>query len=299
MPIPISRRRSSRTRQQILGYTIGAIILLAGGLYWLSRGQEGGADQPLNIITPAASSSPPMMATSTETGEVNIEPTGDELPLIATSTTDTSSTPVTPAAGGTGGPRENILQTVPFTSQAPLGEWSDARQQDGCEEASALMAMAWVKGETGQTATQWRDKIVALADWQQANKGENLDVHVNDVADWIFRDYFSHDGVSVKDVSSAADIIAELEVGRVVLLPMDGQALGNPYFSPPGPERHMLLVIGYDYDSQEFITNDPGTRRGASFRYGAETLYRAIRVYPTGYHQPFGPRERQMVVVSR
>ena len=33
-----------------------------------------------------------------------------------------------------------LIPDVPFTPQAPLGNWEDERQQAGCEEAAALMA---------------------------------------------------------------------------------------------------------------------------------------------------------------
>src|SRR3989338_7629179 len=41
-----------------------------------------------------------------------------------------------------------VLWEVPFTSQAPRGNWKDPRQQAGCEEASVLMAMRWVRGKS-------------------------------------------------------------------------------------------------------------------------------------------------------
>jgi len=68
----------------------------------------------------------------------------------------------------------------------------------------------------------------------------------------------------------------------VLILPMDGQVLENPYYTEPGPERHMLVVVGYDDATEEFITNDPGTRRGAEFRYSYENIFIAMRDYPTG-----------------
>ena len=48
---------------------------------------------------------------------------------------------------------------VPFTSQAPTGNWDDERQQDGCEETSALMAMLWVRNKT-ITAKQAETEIM-------------------------------------------------------------------------------------------------------------------------------------------
>jgi hypothetical protein len=48
----------------------------------------------------------------------------------------------------------------------------------------------------------------------------------------------------------------------------------------------MLLIIGYDPETQEFITNDPGTHRGAGYRYAEDTLFDAIWEYPSGKNHP-------------
>ena len=201
--------------------------------------------------------------------------------------------PAAPAAS------KNFTLSVPFTSQAPLAQWSDERQQDGCEEAAALMAMAWVKGEKNLTPQEWRRRIIALSDWEQKKYGEYRDISVADIVTWIFKDYFSDDKVEVKAVKSAADIRQELEKGNIVLVPMNGRALKNPYFTAPGPERHMILIKGYDYQKKQFITNDPGTRRGENYRYPEKVLFNAIRVYKTGYHLPFGPLKKEMIVVEK
>src|SRR6187549_3072537 len=52
-----------------------------------------------------------------------------------------------------GRPQATMLN-VPYVSQVPTGHWSDPRQADGCEEASMIMAMSWVRnGNTGSTVT--------------------------------------------------------------------------------------------------------------------------------------------------
>lgn len=180
-----------------------------------------------------------------------------------------------------------IDQKVPFSSQAPLGGWSDPRQQDACEEASSLMAMAWVKGITGRDKNQWLEEILKLSDFQKEKYGEYRDASVEDIVTRIFIDYFSYEKVFIKEALSAESIILELEAGNLVIIPTNGQALKNPNFTAPGPERHMLVVKGYDYESKEFITNDPGTRNGADYRYEKELLFKAIRNYKTGYHEDF------------
>lgn len=39
----------------------------------------------------------------------------------------------------------SIREDVPFISQAPFGNWDEIENQEGCEEASLLMAYAWAK----------------------------------------------------------------------------------------------------------------------------------------------------------
>ena len=80
-------------------------------------------------------------------------------------------------------------------------------------------------------------------------------------------------------------------------MPVDGRGL-NPKYKAPGPERHMILIRGYDDDTGEFITNDAGTRKGEKYRYKYEKLFNAIRDYPTGDHVPVVGRIKKMIVVS-
>lgn len=180
-----------------------------------------------------------------------------------------------------------IDQKVNFTAQAPLGEWSDPRQQDACEEAVALMSVNWGRNLASLSLEQGRDELVLLSDFQQEKYGEYRDASLEDIVSRIFIDYFQYNKVKIKDVLKPEDIIAELEKGNLVLIPANGQVLNNPYFTPPGPERHMVLIKGYDYETKEFITNDPGTRQGANYRYAQEVLFDAIRPYKTGYHEAF------------
>jgi hypothetical protein len=80
---------------------------------------------------------------------------------------------------------------------------------------------------------------------------------------------------------------------------MNGRELKNPNFKAPGPVTHMVLVKGYDYKTKEFITNDPGTRRGENYRYPEKISLKAIRVYPTGYHLAVKKVKKEMIVVEK
>lgn len=82
--------------------------------------------------------------------------------------------------------------------------------------------------------------------------------------------------------ASLEKLISELDAGRPIIIPAAGRDLGNPHFQHPGPIYHMLVLKGYDPDTDQFIANDPGTRHGADFRYDSATLLNAIHDYDAG-----------------
>lgn len=190
-----------------------------------------------------------------------------------------------------------VLHEAPFTAQAPFGEWHDSRQQDGCEEASVLMAIYGFKGKE-LTPTQAKKEILAMSGFQANKYGSSVDTSAQDTMERLVKDYFSHKNVYVKESITVEDIIRELQVGNLVIVPANGRLLGNPYFTSPGPERHMVLIRGYDPVKREFITNDPGTRRGELYRYNYEVLLTAIRDYPSGDHKPIISDTKAMIVIG-
>lgn len=189
--------------------------------------------------------------------------------------------------------------SVPFTSQAPLAQWSDSKQQDGCEEASAIMAMAWVNGVTKLDKTKTRDLIVKISDFEKKEYGEYRDVYVDDVVTQIFKGWFKYDKVKVLKKVTLDQIKKELAKGNLILAPTNGRILKNPNFTAPGPERHMIVIKAYDNKKKQFITNDPGTRNGENYRYSETVLFKAIRAYPTGYHQKIISTEKSVIVVEK
>lgn len=189
-----------------------------------------------------------------------------------------------------------VLHDVPFTSQAPLGEWSDQRQEDGCEEASALMAVSWARGEN-LTKDESLKQILGSSDYTQKKYKEYRDISLTDTLNWIIKDYFKYQNAAIKQNVTLAEIISELNKGNIIIAPMNGQTLHNPYYVPPGPPNHMLVIRGYDPIKNVFIANDPGTRRGELYEYKTSVLYEAIRVYPTGYHELIEKIRKDVIVV--
>jgi hypothetical protein len=189
-----------------------------------------------------------------------------------------------------------IILDVPFITQAPFGEWNDQRQQDGCEETAAIMAMAWVQGKK-LTKEQAKKELYAIAEFELKNFGNFVDTSASATVEIIFRNYFKYNKAEAKYNILKQDIINELYKGNLVIVPVNGQTVGSPYYTPPGPERHMILIIGYDQIKKEFITNDQGTKHGQKYRYKEDILFKAIRDYPSGDHEPIISIKKALIVV--
>ena len=187
-----------------------------------------------------------------------------------------------------------ILLSVPFTSQAPLGNWKEDVFQYGCEEAGLLMAMRWVEGKP-LSPKEAEKEIAAMAAFELEHYGNFYDTSATDTAQ-LMKDYFGYNRVCVKSNVGAADIIAELQDGNLVLVPIDGAIVDNPYYASP-LSIHMIVVVGYDPQTKEFIVHDPGTRRGKHFRHPKDILERGLRDYPTGHHEPITQVHKVMIVV--
>ncbi len=193
---------------------------------------------------------------------------------------------------------QDVLLDVPFTPQAPFGNWSDIRQQSGCEEAAALMAMRWVKGKS-LTLEEAEKEIIAISDFELKTYGHFHDTSAEDLVARIFKGYFKYNNVEVRYDIKATDIRSELDKGNLVLVPANGQKLNNPYYKAPGPLEHMLIIRGYDSKTGEFITNDSGTKKGELYRYSEDIVMEAIYDYPTGYHEPVNGIKKVMIVVKK
>lgn len=189
-----------------------------------------------------------------------------------------------------------IHYDVPFTTQAPFGNWDDIRQQNACEEASMLMAMLYVRGEN-MSPREAFEEILKIDSFEKETYGYHLDTSAQDTSQ-VIRDYFKYAKVEYQTNITLQSIKEQLMRGNLVIVPADGRKLGNPYFTAPGPETHMLLIIGYDPTRNEFITNDPGTKRGKDYKYNEDVLYNAIRDYPTGYHAPITSISKTMIIIE-
>ena len=167
---------------------------------------------------------------------------------------------------------EKFLLKAAFQSQAPYGDWSQP-YQDGCEEASIIIAKHYLMGQT-LSKTEMKQEIDDAVSWQVDNWGGHFDLNAEKTLQ-LARDYFGIEGKIVRNYQ-IDDLKRYLSEGKPIIAPTAGRLLGNPNFTGAGPEYHMLVVVGYNNESEVFITNDPGTRKGENYIYKYQTLLDAI-----------------------
>ena len=166
---------------------------------------------------------------------------------------------------------------VPFTSQAPEGNW-DQPWQDACEEAAILMLDAYYK-KYNLSPLFSKDEILKMVDWQtERGWGYSIPMtKVEQAAQAYMGDSFR---LSTIENPTVEELKQSLAAGHPVLVVAYGKALGNPFFSGDGPEYHALIIRGYSEDG--FITNDPGTKRGEAYVYDFDTLMNSIHDWNGG-----------------
>jgi hypothetical protein len=168
---------------------------------------------------------------------------------------------------------------IPFISQAPFAIW-DELHDHACEEAAIIMVYYYLTGKE-LTRDAGEREILSMVDWQIKNWGGHFDLSAKQIVE-LFRIYYDYQNIELVYDYGVEDIKKELAIGNPIVVPAAGRALGNPYFTLPGPEYHVLVIKGYDDKKSEFIVNDPGTKRGADFRYNYQVLQNAIHDFNQG-----------------
>lgn len=214
-----------------------------------------------------------------------------------------SSDVVTPSSPGDA-PGDNIdaptkmNASVPFIVQAPSAQWDDERFQDACEEASLLMAHLWLTGNNAPAKDEASRELEDMFAVAEQLYGEGvIDTSAEDTAK-LFKELYGHDAEIIENMT-LDEMYNTLASNSLIIVPTNGRALNNPYFNNGGPERHMLVITGYDKEKGIFVTNDPGTKRGKEYIYQVETLYNAVRDYPTGHKEPLTYGVKKMIVVKK
>ena len=285
---------SDSSRKFLLSVALTAIVVAAlvfFAIYWQQAIVRW-------VFTQVQVETPPLPQSPKETPPEELPPpTPAEILPPATEPGPSPEPPPPPPEETVRGPAEVIID-VPFTAQAPFANWDDPRQNYGCEEATSLMAMRWVSGQT-LDLREALDTIIAISDFEKSTYGEFHDSSSADTLKWIINYYFKYAGAYLEYEITADDIRTELAEGNVVIVPVNGRVLKNPYYTAPGPIQHKILIRGYDDIKKEFITNDPGTRRGNGYRYSYAVLERALMDYETGRDVPIKETRTAMIVIHK
>jgi hypothetical protein len=176
-----------------------------------------------------------------------------------------------------------VLLQVPFTTQAPLGNWGPKFYQESCEEAAAVMVHAYLAGNRNPVLEprQADGELHALVQWQiDAGWGDGLkDLTMPEIGEMMKRVY----GFSYKVMEASRDNIRQqLAQGRPIMVPVMTHALNNPnypgdrdrYNQPGATVYHIVVVKGYD--PAGVTLNDPGIGRGQDNKISFDGLFFAI-----------------------
>ncbi len=189
----------------------------------------------------------------------------------------------------------NVRFEVPFFSQAPLGDWSDRRQGEGCEEAAVLMAVSYARGEN-LSPIQARDKIIAMSDWELAEFGYFVDTSIADTHSRLLTDYLNYTDTELKVGITVDDIRDSLTQGDLVIVPVSGVLVNRSYIGR-APVRHTVLVVGYEAATDTFLVHDPATTNPFT-RISAIHLQSALMDYASGDHVPIGTEPDAMITLT-
>jgi len=183
----------------------------------------------------------------------------------------------------------DTMLEVPYVNEAPSGffggPWKNA-----CEEASIAMAQAYYTGKKTISINEAETFMKMLFDQQDTAYGSNANSDAARTAE-IINKYTSF-GAVVKNYPTLDEIKKEIKEGRPVITPNYGFGLQNPDipFLGTGSSYHMEVIIGYNDETREFITNDSGdVKNGAGHRYGYELFMNTVRDYDYATNIVNGP----------
>lgn len=169
-----------------------------------------------------------------------------------------------------------ILLPVPYTDQAPLGNW--AARQHTCEEASLVMVDSYLRGDHSgaQLDPVFADQAInRITPWKPAVDltAEELGRLASARLGWTYAVLPAEESTMKR----------QLNLGRPLIVGVRTHGLGNPlypgyrthYEEPGWSVSHYLVVVGYDR-SGRFVLNDPGITLGHGTLITYDQLMHAV-----------------------
>lgn len=171
---------------------------------------------------------------------------------------------------------------VPFTSQAPAGDWSEP-WQNACEETSIYMVSSFYAGDEIKQAAatkRLREIFAVKVEDFKISKDESLQT----IADLIVTLSLPWKTRIVYD-PTVDDLKTELTLNNPIIVPVFAPALSSIYPIASSADYHVIVLTGYDDSDSVFIINDPGTSDGKGVRIPYETFMSAIHDLNTADYQ--------------
>jgi len=188
----------------------------------------------------------------------------------------------------------SVNHNVPNVLQAPTGKWTDARQKYGCEEASILMAWAWLSDKIFDPR-QAEGEIIAMADFEtNIMLGLHHDTSAADTAK-LMREYYGVLSLRVENNITVEDLKAVLNQGAIAIVPVGFAKNARPFYPKP-IARHTVVVGAYDETAQTFGINDPLYKN--TLWIPEKVIAKSLRGYSTGINRPVRKSHSAMIVVS-
>ncbi|HYF97823.1 MAG TPA: C39 family peptidase [Coxiellaceae bacterium] len=184
-----------------------------------------------------------------------------------------------------------MVHNVPHVLQSPFNTWSDPRLNDGCEEASLLMAMSWIRGEPYSSA-QVQQEIINMSELEKRMWGFFQDTSAADTAS-LMKAYFGYP-INVQHNISTSDIVVALSQNKAVIVPING----SKFYANGGPPRHTIVIKGFDFETVEFIVNDPYLINGGDLRVEEQVLSQSLKDYYSGVHIGRRPAHNAMLTID-
>jgi hypothetical protein len=169
-----------------------------------------------------------------------------------------------------------VLLPVPFTPQAPLGNWAD--KQHTCEEANLVQVDRYLHGDHSGALIDARTADAAI---NQITKWKpTLDL-TPDMVGKVAQQYMGWNYQILP--ADRINMHTQLALGRPLIVGVRTHGLGNPNY--PGYRTHYeqtgysvahyVTVVGYQ-PGDVLILNDPGLTKGHGYHIKFDQLIYAI-----------------------
>lgn len=168
-------------------------------------------------------------------------------------------------------PSEYDIPNVTFFSQAPL--WiRDQPYQDACEEASLLIGQYYLKNIT-KTKNEYNKDLLAMVELEMQMLWYFKSTTIMETKQLINK---RDPSINTKIIENPSinDLEKEISQNHIIVSPIYGKGLKNPYYALWWPNYHFLVIKWYT--KNEFITHDVWTLRWENRHYDKSLIMENI-----------------------